>query len=194
MTKDEIKAIAVSYFGKHGYEGTSLSDIAKEVGIKKPSIYNHFTGKDELFLCVFEEVVWETVRQIEGTMKKTSHLSIEDRLYHILNTIFEYFMYHEEKSNFIKRSIMFPPEHLKVIIKEKFFLSEEPLSCILRTLFTEGIETGVIRRAKVEDLVVAYYCLLDGLFMHLSYYAKDGVALQVQNVWKNFLTGIINNS
>ncbi|MBD2807322.1 helix-turn-helix transcriptional regulator, partial [Xenorhabdus sp. ZM] len=45
MTANRIKAVALSHFARYGYEGTSLANIAQEVGIKKPSIYAHFKGK-----------------------------------------------------------------------------------------------------------------------------------------------------
>lgn len=55
MKSDEIKKAALKYFTIHGYEGTSLSQIAEEVGIRKQSIYSHFKGKDDLFLSVLKD-------------------------------------------------------------------------------------------------------------------------------------------
>lgn len=42
MKVDLILQTAVSHFAKEGFEGASLSKIAEEVGIKKPSIYAHY--------------------------------------------------------------------------------------------------------------------------------------------------------
>lgn len=39
-----------------GYEGTSVDQIAKAVGIKAPSIYAHFKGKEEILKAVNEWV------------------------------------------------------------------------------------------------------------------------------------------
>jgi len=52
-TKEKIKKTALSLFAQRGYHGTTMSDIAKLVGIKTPSIYAHFNGKEELFYSVY---------------------------------------------------------------------------------------------------------------------------------------------
>lgn len=43
------------HFALRGYEGASLAHIAKDVGIKKQSIYTYFAGKDDLFLQICED-------------------------------------------------------------------------------------------------------------------------------------------
>ncbi|WP_417624207.1 TetR/AcrR family transcriptional regulator [Paremcibacter congregatus] len=47
-TRQEILQAAAMLFSKQGYVGTSLVDIAKIVGIKAPSLYNHFKTKNEI--------------------------------------------------------------------------------------------------------------------------------------------------
>jgi len=54
-TRDRLLTAAIELFGSRGYESTSLRDIASEVGIKAPAIYNHFESKDQL---LGEAVSW----------------------------------------------------------------------------------------------------------------------------------------
>ena len=56
MSSKKIRDVALSHFAHFGYEGASLSKIAEEVGIKKPTIYAHYKGKDDLFLSVVQYV------------------------------------------------------------------------------------------------------------------------------------------
>ena len=56
MSSKKIRDVALSHFANYGYEGASLSKIAEEVGIKKPTIYAHYKGKDDLFLSVVQYV------------------------------------------------------------------------------------------------------------------------------------------
>ncbi|RAK11738.1 TetR family transcriptional regulator [Halanaerobium saccharolyticum] len=52
-TREKILNEALELFAENGYHGTSMREIAKAVGIKGSSIYNHFSGKEEIFSDLF---------------------------------------------------------------------------------------------------------------------------------------------
>lgn len=47
-TKERILAEALTLFSENGYDGTSVEQIAEKVGIKAPSLYKHFKGKEDI--------------------------------------------------------------------------------------------------------------------------------------------------
>jgi len=47
-TKEKILETALTLFAKNGYNGTSMEQIAQNVGIKAPSLYKHFKGKEDI--------------------------------------------------------------------------------------------------------------------------------------------------
>ena len=47
----EILEAAERIFGERGYQGTSMDDVAAEVGVSKPLIYQYYGSKDGLFLA-----------------------------------------------------------------------------------------------------------------------------------------------
>ncbi len=51
--KGKILSVALSLFFEHGYDGVSINDIAKAVGISKSTIFHYFANKDELFNEIF---------------------------------------------------------------------------------------------------------------------------------------------
>ena len=53
MSKDKIIASALSRFANQGYYHTSLAEIAEDVGIRKPSIYEIFQDAAETTTLLF---------------------------------------------------------------------------------------------------------------------------------------------
>lgn len=53
-TKEKIIFESLRLFSKEGYDGVSMREIASAVGIKGASLYNHFSGKDEIFNAIFD--------------------------------------------------------------------------------------------------------------------------------------------
>ena len=47
-TKERILETALELFAQRGYLGTSMSDIAQQLGITKAALYKHYTGKQEI--------------------------------------------------------------------------------------------------------------------------------------------------
>ena len=49
-TKERILEEALTLFAEKGYDGTGVDQIAECVGIKGPSLYKHFKGKEDNLL------------------------------------------------------------------------------------------------------------------------------------------------
>ena len=46
--RDQVVDAAVRLFTERGYDGTSMADIARVLGVHKSSIYHHVAGKEQL--------------------------------------------------------------------------------------------------------------------------------------------------
>ena len=53
-TKRKLIEKALLFFSRHDYQGSSLEEISRELGVTKGAIYHHFDGKDELFRASVE--------------------------------------------------------------------------------------------------------------------------------------------
>lgn len=51
-TKERILTSALALFSQRGYLGTSMRDIAKEMGMTKAALYKHYAGKQEILDCI----------------------------------------------------------------------------------------------------------------------------------------------
>jgi AcrR family transcriptional regulator len=43
----DTRTRAMSVYAAHGYRGTSLEAVAREVGVRKPTLYHHLPGGKE---------------------------------------------------------------------------------------------------------------------------------------------------
>lgn len=53
--RDAIRECAVRLFGKKGYTGTSMRDIANEVGVLPGSLYAHIASKEALLVEIVDD-------------------------------------------------------------------------------------------------------------------------------------------
>lgn len=61
MTKDKIMDVSIDLFSKYGYDGVSVRQIAREVGIRESSIYNHYSSKQDILKAILNYYVDEMV-------------------------------------------------------------------------------------------------------------------------------------
>ncbi|MGQ0680789.1 TetR/AcrR family transcriptional regulator [Bradyrhizobium sp.] len=65
---DEVLRIAFEQFWRKGVRGTSLSDIARDAGVQRGSLYNAFGSKEALFLVAYERYASEYVGVLQKAL------------------------------------------------------------------------------------------------------------------------------
>ena len=53
-TKEKILEVALTLFAERGYDGIGVDGIAECAGIKGPSVYKHFKGKEDILNALIE--------------------------------------------------------------------------------------------------------------------------------------------
>lgn len=57
VTRERILDAAEQLFAELAFEGTTLREIAALVGIREPSLYTHFAGKDAIYAAVIDRAL-----------------------------------------------------------------------------------------------------------------------------------------
>lgn len=76
--RTEIVDAAARLFFARGYGGTSIQDVADEVGILKGSLYHHIDAKDDLLVAVIDEVHDAAMARLSAAEDREG--SVVDRL------------------------------------------------------------------------------------------------------------------
>jgi len=71
---------AIEVFNRQGYEGTSMGDLAKELGLAKSSIYHHVPSKQHLLAAALDEALDGLSTAIDAATKQVPGTSASDRL------------------------------------------------------------------------------------------------------------------
>jgi len=59
--RDQILGAARSLFLERGFAGTSMDAVREEAGVSKPTLYNYYPGKEELFADVHRRFIDESL-------------------------------------------------------------------------------------------------------------------------------------
>ncbi|WP_217635733.1 TetR/AcrR family transcriptional regulator [Alteribacillus persepolensis] len=189
MTSTNIKRTALSLFAKHGYNGTSLSDIAKQVGMKKPSLYNHFSSKADLFLAVADEVFAAYVDYIEKALAQVRGTSVKMKLKQALLSTAQFLSSHDVGMMYM-RMVMFPPAELCQDIRKRFESFEGKTDDMYMALFREGIQNNEIAPGDISVYVKSFYALLDGISTEMYMYSSEKMDAKIEASWTVFWQGI----
>lgn len=83
----EVLEAAAGYFLAHGFEGASVSAMARSAGISKESIYRYFNSKQELFEAVICREFEEYQKNLDGLDAVMKSMNLRDALITVSETI-----------------------------------------------------------------------------------------------------------
>ncbi|MGG4034647.1 TetR/AcrR family transcriptional regulator [Paenibacillus cisolokensis] len=169
QTAHRLKQAALTAFLESGYEGASLSAIAKQVGIRTPSIYAHFNSKEQLFLELLNDVIQEELANYKALVERVSNRPIKEQL----RAVFDFFTDLDHISSgqaFLKRTMMVPPKHLKEQLHRLFLAHEAELVRYLADILEKGMDENVLVRQDTGRMLALFFALTDGMLVEHELY------------------------
>ncbi len=163
-TKQKILEKALELFSAQGYDSVSVGEIAKAVGIKAPSLYNHFPSKQAIFDAIMESTAAQYeadtdqinihVQNAEQDIPVFTEIS-EDALFEKVRQIFEYSLHNEAISRFRRMMTIeqFRSPELAALFSRRYV---ERVVDYHAGIFRALIAAGEIRAADPDTLAMMY--------------------------------------
>jgi TetR/AcrR family transcriptional regulator, cholesterol catabolism regulator len=173
-TRDRLSTEAARMFAERGYHGTSIGDLAAELGIQKASIYSHIKGKQDLLgeialagADAFHSALDEVPDDAEPTerlrLALRAHLGVVDRQLDVATVWLQEWRYLEDPA------------------RKKFMSERRRYQARIRKLFEAAVEAKELRAdLDLEHATLAFLSIGNWAYnwmTHKTNVEREGDAL-----------------
>lgn len=173
LTAERILDAAEVLFSERGYAGTTLRDVAASVGIRIPSLYNHFTSKDSLYAAVLERVTGPVVELLSGLVAPDR--GADDRDTHrVIEQIMDLLSKRPTLPRLLQHETLTGGQRLTPMLRTAF----APIFTKASEVVAAREDTGRWEPEQIPLLVLAMYHIVAGYFAIAPLYQNlNGVDL-----------------
>ena len=164
-TEKAIREAAVRVIAKHGFQAASLREIAKEVGIRAPSLYNYIKSKEKLLYELLREPLTAMIAEYrtltEGITDPVTRLQIFTQVhlsFHLRSRL-EVFI-----GNMELRSLSGPHYRTITALREEY-------TRLLQQIIEDGVKQGVFTAPEPRVVALVMLGMLSGVN---NWYKPDG--------------------
>src|SRR5687767_10137357 len=155
-TAERIVVAAMGAFGTRGFDGTSLDDLARELGIRKQTILYWYPSKDVLLEAVVDrcadEVTRRLVRGLEGAGDGFGRVEA------MVRAMFRLAARHPSMLGFVREvTRLGPPASTRLLARL------EPLITRASGFLEAEMDAGRMRRHDPRLLLLAAYSMVTGM-------------------------------
>jgi AcrR family transcriptional regulator len=169
-TAARILDAAEALFAERGYAGTTLREVAAQVGVRNPSLYNHFPSKESLYAAVLERGIDPLLAALSEFAEAGDRDARESR--RLVERTMALLRQRPNLPRLIQHEALSGGRHLSPLLRER-----------IRPIFVRARETieasPAARRWDADQiplLVLALYHVVVGYFTIASLYEALGGA------------------
>ena len=148
---------AVHVFGRKGYAGASVREIAELAGVTKPALYYHFGSKEGVLLAILEQARQQFSDVVGRAAARPG--SARERLLALCEAVYRLFEEHVPIARVAHAVFLGPPDLAPPFDVTVF---EIELRQAVERIVTDGEASGEFRRGVTSDIALAVMCILEG--------------------------------
>lgn len=158
---------AVGHFAEHGYDASSLNEIAILAGMRKASLYAHFANKDALFVQVFQRALVEETAYVEFAFQQEMVGNLPPGHWLPLHLAERYLA--SPSLRFVLRTAFLPPTEIKTTITSGFENYLETIRLGFCKALRERHAWADSVQSELDTYGEGYLGIIDSLYVELMY-------------------------
>ena len=187
-TREDIIIAAHSLFAEQGYHGTSMRQIAERAGIALGGIYNHFSGKEDIFKLIIIE--YHPISEVLPKLDSIQGTSVPETVHFAAQTIQSTL---KERGDYINlifvELIEFQGQHLNTVFEEVFPRSVATAKGLLEG---KGLRSKNFSLMFLSFLSLMFVFFIVNRFINQRFLGKI-IQLDLNEAVDLFLFGIMND-
>jgi len=164
---------AIELFNRQGYEGTSMADLAKELGLTKSAIYHHVEGREQLLSAALDEALDELSAVVDAAVDPAAEATAASRLRLLVHESVRILIDHLPAVTLLLRVRGNSP--VEVAALERRRVLDEKLA----SLVTAAVAEGAVRTDIAPELISR---LLFGMVNSLIEWYRPGDAAATEAI------------
>lgn len=156
---------AIELFNRQGYDGTSMADLAKELGLTKSAIYHHVEGREQLLSAALDEALDELTAVVNTAVDPAADATAAARLHTLVHESVRILIDHLPAVTLLLRVRGNSPVELAALERRR--LLDEALA----HLVSAAVAEGAIRADVAPELISR---LLFGMVNSLAEWYRPG--------------------
>ena len=174
--RDEIIAACETLYERMGFKDLTLKEIAKYTSLSRPSIYNYFETKEEIFLAILQKEYWSWVEALNREMEENDTMT------------------KDEVAQVISRTLCDHPQILKIVSMNHYDMEEnsrEERLCEFKVAYGKSLKavdemlkkfcTDMSEKAR-EEFIYCFFPFIYGIYPYTVVTDKQKIAMEQAEV------------
>ena len=143
----QLLEVARKVFGRRGYHTVTMDSVAKEAGVTKPILYDHFPSKRELYLALLEADLSNLQKRLDEGLENSR--GNRERIRASFQTYFDFVDEHAEGFRLLMQEAVGGDRHFQDLV---FKFRDEVLGKVTEVLIRES--KGNLDRGQAQDVAL----------------------------------------